>query len=187
MRVRVTGPLLAAAMLVSIGGLAQSAGAAGGGFNCTGGGGTMVATPGVVLSTGQPQTLDWTQNGMTCTGGFVSAGNLKASMRTPKEVRCSGLVGIVDKGTARITWTAPAGMGKTTMKLNMTITGTVGHTTSGTLSGLVTTEGSNFASGKSVAGSFTLGKGLRSTQSGGDCSVNNRLKTFPITSISLHT
>ena len=188
MRVRVMGPLLlAAAMLVSVGGLAQTAGAAGGGFNCSGSGGTMTATPGLLLFTGAPQTLSWAQNGLTCTGGFVSHGNLTASMQTPKSVRCSGLVGIVDRGTARITWTAPAGMGKTTLKLNMTVTGSVGHSTTGTLSGLVTTTGSNFASGKTVSGAFTLGKGLRSTQSGGDCSTNIKLTTFPITSISLHT
>jgi hypothetical protein len=78
-------------------------------------------------------------------------------------------------------------MGKTTLKLNMTITGTTGHTTTGTLSGLVTTTGSNFAAGKSVSGAFTLGKGLKSTGSGGDCTTNIPLTTFPITSISLHT
>jgi hypothetical protein len=188
MRVRVMGPLvLAAAMLVSVGGLAQSAGAAGGGFNCNGAGGTMTASPGLLLFTGHPQTLSWTQNGLNCTGGFVSHGNMTATMQTPKSVRCSGIVGIVDRGTAKITWTAPAGMGKTTLKLNMTITGTTGHTTTGTLSGLVTTTGSNFAAGKSVSGAFTLGKGLRSTGSGGDCSTNIPLITFPITSISLHT
>ena len=188
MRVRVMGPLLlAATMLVSVGGFAQSAGAAGGGFNCSGSGGTMTASPGLKLFSGAPQGLAWTQGGLSCTGGFVSAGNLKAAMQTPKAVRCSGIVGIVDRGTSTITWTAPAGMGKTTMKLNMTITSSVGHVTSGTLSGLVTTTGSNFASGKTVSGAFTLGKGLRSTQGGGDCTVNIPLTTFPITSMSLHT
>jgi hypothetical protein len=188
MRVRVMGPLLlAAAMLVSIGGFASSAGASGGGFNCSGSGGTMTASPGLELFSGKPQGLAWTQSGLSCTGGFVSAGNLKAGMQTPKAVRCSGIVGIVDRGTSTITWTAPAGMGKTTLKLNMTITSSVGHVTSGTLSGIVTTAGSNFASGKSVSGAFTLGKGLRSTQGGGDCTVNIPLTTFPITSFSLHT
>src|SRR4051812_19973174 len=87
MRVRVMGPLLmAAAMLVSVGGFAQSAGAAGGGFNCSGGGGTMTASPGLLLFSGKPQTLTWAQNGLSCTGGFVSNGNLKATMTTPKEV-----------------------------------------------------------------------------------------------------
>jgi hypothetical protein len=182
------GPLLmAAAMLVSVGGFAQSAGAAGGGFNCTGGGGTMTASPGLLLFSGKPQTLTWAQNGLSCTGGFVSNGNLKATMTTPKEVRCSGIIGIVDHGSSTITWTAPAGMGKTTLKLNMTITSTSNHSTQGTLSGLVTTTGSNFASGKTVSGSFTLGKGLHSTNGGGDCTVNIPLTTFPITSMNLHT
>jgi hypothetical protein len=188
MRVRVVGPLLlAAAMLVSVGGLAQSAGAAGGGFSCTGSGGTMTASPGLLLFSGSPQDLSWSQNGLSCTGGFVTAGNLTALMRTPKEVRCSGLPGIADKGTSTITWTAPAGMGKSTLKLNMKVTGSTGHVTTGTLTGVVTTTGSNFASGKAVSGSFTLGKGLKSTGSGGDCTTNIPLKTFPITAFSLHT
>ena len=100
-----------------------------------------------------------------------AAGNLTAKMQTPKAVHCSGIVGIVDAGTATIVWTNPANFGKTTMKLNMKITSTSGHVTSGTLSGVVTTAGSNFASGKAVTGAFTLGKGLHSTQSGGDCTV----------------
>lgn len=188
MRVRVMGPLvLAAAMLVSVGGLAQSAGAAGGGFSCSGAGGTMTANPGLLLFAGAPQQLSWAQNGLTCTGGFVSGGNLTATMATPKSVRCSGIVGIVDNGSGQIVWTSPANFGRTTMKLNMKITSTTGHSTVGTLSGIVTTTGSNFASGRTVTGAFALGKGLHSTQSGGDCSVTSKLITFPITSISLHT
>ena len=188
MRVRVMGPLLlSAALLVSVVGLAAPAGAGGGSFNCSGSGGTMTASPGLKLFDGQSNTLSWTQSGLACTGGFTAAGNLTAKMQTPKAVQCSGIVGIVDAGTATIVWTNPANFGKTTMKLNMKITSTSGHVTSGTLSGVVTTAGSNFASGKAVTGAFTLGKGLHSTQSGGDCTVTTQLKNFPITAISLHT
>jgi hypothetical protein len=182
------GPLLlAAAMLVSVVGLAAPAGAGGGSFNCSGAGGQVTASPGLKLFDGQSNTLSWAQSGLSCTGGFTSAGNLTAKMQTPKAVRCSGIVGIVDAGTATIVWTNPANFGKTTMKLNMKITSTSGHVTSGTLSGVVTTAGSNFASGKAVTGAFTLGKGLHSTQSGGDCTVTTQLTTFPITAMSLHT
>jgi hypothetical protein len=186
---RVFGRLaLAAALLVPVGVVtASSAGASGGGFACTGAGGTTTATPGLVLFTGHPQTLASTQHALNCTGGFVTHGNLTASVQTPQSVRCSGIVGLVDRGTAKITWTSPAGFGRSTLKLNMTITGSTGHTTSGTLSGAVTTTGSNFAAGKTVSGTFVLGKGLKSTNSGGDCTVNIPLTTFPITSISLHT
>lgn len=188
MRVRVVGPLiLAAAMLVSVGGLAQSAGASGGGFNCSGTSGTMTATPGLLLFTGKPQTLTWSGASVTCSGGFVAAGNLTASMQTPQSVRCSGIIGLTDRGTGKVVWTSPSSMGKTTLKLNMTITSTSAHQTFGTLSGLVTTSGSNFAAGKTVSGTFTLNKGLHSTQSNGDCSTNSPLTTFPITAVSLHT
>jgi len=189
MSMRILGRLaLAAALLVPVGVVtASTAGASGGGFHCSGGGGTTTMSPGLLLFTGHPQTITSTQNGLVCTGGFVDHGNLTASEQTPQSVRCSGIVGLVDRGTAKIVWTSPAGFGKTTLKLNMTITGTSGHTTSGTLSGVVTTTGSNFAAGKAVSGAFVLGKGLKSTNSGGDCTVNIPLTTFPITSISLHT
>ena len=84
----------------------------------------MTASPGLKLFAGQSNALSWTQNGLSCTGGFVSAGNLTAHNQTPKAVRCSGIIGIVDAGTATIVWTSPANMGKTTMKLNMKITST---------------------------------------------------------------
>src|SRR6476469_6058644 len=103
MRVRVMGPLLlSAALLVSVVGLAAPAGAGGGGFSCSGAGGTMTASPGLKLFAGQSNALSWTQNGLSCTGGFVSAGNLTAHNQTPKAVRCSGIIGIVDAGTATI-------------------------------------------------------------------------------------
>ena len=188
MRVRVLGRLaLATAMLVSVGGLAQQAGASGGGFSCSGAGGTMTASPGLLLSSGKPQTLSWVQNGMACTGGFVTGGNLTASMQTPQSVRCSGIIGLNDKGTGRIVWKASDQNGKTTLKLNMKITSTSGQTTSGTLAGVVTTAGSNFASGKAVSGAFVLHKGLRAINSGGNCTGTTPLTNFPIDSISLHT
>jgi hypothetical protein len=185
---RIFGRLaMAAALLVPVGIVAAgSAGASGGGFACSGGGGTVTASPGFLLTTSKPQTVAVSQSALACTGGFVTSGNLSASGQTPT-VRCSGMVGASAKGAGTLTWTAPANMGKSTAKLNFTVTGTAGHTTSGTISGKVTTSGSNLASGKTITGAFVLNKGLRSTASGGDCSVTSSLTSFGITSISLHT
>lgn len=191
MRVRVLGRLmLATAVLVSVGGMAQSAGASGGGFKCTGtgGGAGVKASPGLLLSTGKPQTITWGTH-MGCTGGFVTGGSLTGSMQTPQAVRCSGIIGLTDRGTAKLVWDAADQNGKTTLKLNMKITSSSGQTTTGTLSGVVTTSGSNFASGKAVAGTFTLHKGLSSINAAnpGNCSGTVPLTDFPIDAISLHT
>ncbi len=185
---RILGRLaMAAALLIPAGVVVAqtTAHAAGGGFNCTGGGGTATFSPGLLLSTGRPQTVSVHQSGLTCTGGFVTGGSLSASMQTPS-VRCSGMVGSTASGSGTATWT-DAGMGKSTMKFNMKVTGSTGHTTTGTISGLVTTSGSNLASGKTISGTFTLGKGLKSTNSGGDCTVTIPLSNFGLTAIAFHT
>jgi hypothetical protein len=184
---RILGRLaMAAALLVPVGIVAAgSASASGGGFNCSGTSGTATATPGLLLSTGKPQQTAISSSGLTCTGGFVTGGRLKASIQTTT-TNCAGLVGKTSNGAGTLTWT-DAGMGKSTAKLNFKVTSSVGHVTSGTITGVITTSGSNLAAGKAVSGAFTLNKGLRSTASGGDCTVTIPLTSFGITAISLHT
>ena len=185
---RILGRLAMAAALLVPGSmaLASHAGASGGGFSCSGTTGSLTATPGFLLSNSGPQTLKVVSNGLTCTGGFVTGGNLVGSLQTA-DYRCGSIIGHNGNGTGTLTWTSPANMGKTTAKLNFKFTGTSGHTTTGTISGVVTTNGSNLAAGKAITGAFTLNKGLRSTASGGDCTVTKRLKNFGVTAISLHT
>lgn len=185
---RILGRLaMAAALLVPVGIVAAGqAGAAGGGFNCHGAAGTVSASPGLLLSSSRPQTLGVSSTGLSCSGGFVTGGNLSASLQTPN-VRCSGMVGKSGNGSGTLTWTAPANMGKSTAKLNFKVTGTVAHTTTGTITGTVTTSGSNLGSGKAISGSFTLNKGLKPTAQGGDCSVTSPITSFGITAIALKT
>ena len=163
-----------------------SVSAAGGGFSCSGSGGTATFTPGLLLKTSLPQQAKASQGGLACTGGYVTAGKVVIKVATP-DVRCSGLVNAIDKGTATATWSAPLNMGTSTLKMNLKVTSSTGHSTTGTLTGLVTTTGSNLASGKAVAGTFTLNKGLLSTGQGGDCSINSPLTSFGITALAFHT
>ena len=179
--------LVAAMCVVS----SAPAGAAGGGFSCSGSGGTITSTPGLLLRSSAPQQIKGGQGGLTCSGGYVTAGKLKLAVSTP-DVRCSGLIynnttKVIAKGTASTTWSAPVNMGGSTMKFNMKVTSSTGHTTTGTISGVVTTTGSALASGKPIVGNFVLNKGLSSTGNGGDCSVTSPLTTFNFTSLSFHT
>ena len=185
---RILGRLaMAAALLVPVGMVAAgSASASGGGFSCSGTTGSATATPGLLLSTGKPQQWAISANGLACTGGFVTSGRLKASLQTTT-TNCAGLVGKTSNGAGTLTWTAPAGMGSSTAKLNFKVTGSTGQETHGTITGVVTTSGSNLAAGKPIAGAFSLNKGLKSVASGGNCTVTIPLTSFGINSISLHT
>jgi hypothetical protein len=185
---RILGRLaLAAALLVPVGVIAAgSASASGGGFNCSSTLGNATATSGLLLSSGRSQQWSLSSAGLTCTGGFVTGGRLKASMQTTT-TNCAGLVGKTSNGSGVLTWTAPAGMGQSSAKLNFKVTGSTGHETHGTITGVVTTSGSNLAAGKAVSGAFSLNKGLQSVASGGDCTVTVPLTSFGLNSISLHT
>lgn len=179
--------MIAAICVVS----AAPATAAGGGFSCSGSGGTLTATPGLLLRNSAPQSIKGGQGGLACTGGYVTAGKLKIAVTTPN-VRCSGLIYNLTtkaqaKGTAYTTWSAPLNMGGSTFKFNMKFVSTVGHTTTGTISGVVTTTGSSLAAGKPIVGTFVLNKGLKSTGLGGDCSITSPLTTFNFTSLAFHT
>lgn len=163
-----------------------TASAGGGGFSCSGSGGQATFTPGLLLKSSLPQQVRASQGGLVCTGGYVTGGKVVIKVATP-DVRCSGLVNAIDKGTATATWSTPLNMGTSTMKMNLKVTSSVGHTTTGTLTGIVTTTGSNLAAGKAITGTFTLNKGLLSTGQGGDCSINSPLTSFGITALAFRT
>jgi len=174
--------LVAAMFAVS----STTAGAAGGGFSCSGAGGQVTSTPGLLLKVSLPQHIHASQGNLACTGGAVTGGRVSVDVSSP-DVRCAGMIGTTSRGTAKATWSTPSHMGISTFKLNLKVTATTGHTTTGTISGSVTQTGSALASGKAVVGSFTLNKGLNSTANGGDCSINSPLTTFGITALAFHT
>lgn len=181
-RLALATALLAPAGLITI----QSASAVGGGFNCTGSSGTVALDNGLSLRTARVSTVTVTAPGLTCTGGQVTAGGLTARLRMDKAVECSGWVGLKNAGTGTATWTLPVQMGTTTMNLGFKVTATAGHVTSGTISGRVTGN-QQVGSGKGISGTFSLNKGLKSTASGGDCTVTGKLKNFGITAINIKT
>ncbi|MCU1351553.1 MAG: hypothetical protein JWM05_762 [Acidimicrobiales bacterium] len=161
-----------------------TAGAAGGGFNCTSSSGSVSFNPGLLLKTAKPQKIGAAST-VACTGGFVDGGSVTASVSSPN-VRCAGLVGKSSAGTGKAVWSTP-GMGKSTMKLVLKITSTGTHTASGVITGRVTTTGSNLGSGKAISGTFTIDKGLSSTLNGGDCTVTIPLTSAGITALAFHT
>lgn len=185
---RILGRFALAAALLAPAGLitVQSASAAGGGFNCTGSSGSVVLDRGLSLQTDRSSVMTVTAPGLTCTGGQVTAGALSATLKTPA-VSCAKWVGAKNVGTGTATWSAPVQMGKTTMALQFKVTATAGHVTSGTILGKVIGAQDQVGTGKGIAGTFSLNKGLKSTASGGDCTLLGRLKTFGITAINIKT
>lgn len=161
-----------------------TANASGGDFSCSGTG-NLAFSPGLLLKTGNPQAITASSNNLVCTGGQVTAGTVAIKLATPN-IRCGGFVGSKASGYATATWTAPAGMGTTTMKLQFLPLSTSGHTTSGKIYGSVTTTGSNLASGGTIKGNFSINKGMNSVASGGDCTVTIPLKTAGLT-LAFHT
>lgn len=187
---RVLGRLaMATALLIPIGVLSATAASAGpGAFDCTGTTGTVTASPGLLLASSAPQKMATSSAAVTCTGGFVTGGTLSGTAQTPT-VRCTNLVGQKAAGTAKIVWNTSDHAGTTTLKLNLKFTASAGHSTDGKFVGLVTTSGGNLFAGRSITGTFTLGKGLSSINADdpGDCSATQRLKSFPITALEIKT
>jgi hypothetical protein len=180
---RVLGRLaFAAALLVPVGvAVSAPAGASVGTASCSGNAGTAVASPGLLLTTYNPQSIALTATLSTCTGGFVTGGTLTAKFATPN-VRCGTLIGKSDPGTAKFTWNAGDHAGTTSAKFNLKVATSGNHQTHGTFNGVVTTTGSNLFAGKAISGTIDLTKALTSVNAGGDCSVTHRLRTFPINS-----
>ena len=118
-----------------------------------------------------------------CSGGVVNGGNIVATFTTATAVNCQTAPGVSMGGVGTITWTSPAGMGKTSANVQFTWrTNTSLH-----YSGSVTANNSttNVFKGDHVSGNVFTQQSLAATASGGNCSATIPLTHFDITSIVL--
>ena len=183
---------LAVALLAPAGIVAtNSAGAAGGGFDCekTVAEGNFSANPGLLLGTAASQTFKLNQR-LSCDGGFVTTGTLKATLYAGGTT-CGGFTGAKTSTAGTATWSAPLGMGVSTVNLKLSgVNRTVPGQTTMAISGTVGTGTSVIGAGKALTGSITVNKGLKSVANGGHCTINIPL-TFggigEITALTLKT
>jgi hypothetical protein len=182
--------LMAAALIVPVGVVtAQSAGAVQGGqgkFTCTASTGTFAARPGLLLGQKKDQriTEDATE---TCTGGFVTGGAAHLNVNEERQNCASLSRGPAQgaNGTIRVIWNKGDKAGQSVITINLKVTATSGHTTSGTLTGKVRMGA--LAVGKNVTGTFAINKGLMSRANGGDCAALKRLTDGSLTDFSFAT
>ncbi len=183
--------LMAAALVVPVAGIvsAQSAGAVQGGqgsFNCSSTSGSFAARPGLLLGqkTNQRLTADST---VTCTGGFVTGGAAHLNVNEER-MSCPSLAkgpaqGL--NGNIRVIWNKADKAGQSLLTVNLKVTATSGHTTSGTITGTV--RFGALAVGKAITGSFAINKGLNSVPNGGNCAALKRLTSAGLTQFAFAT
>jgi len=182
--------LMAAALIVPVGvATAQSAGAVQGGqgsFSCSSTSGTFAVRPGLLL--GQKKNQRITQDTtVTCTGGFVTGGAAHLNVNEERQ-NCASLAAGPKQGsngTIRVIWAKTDKAGQSVITVNLTVTATSGHTTSGTLTGSVRIGA--LAVGKKITGTFAINKGLKSRSNGGDCAALTRLTGGSLTQFAFAT
>jgi hypothetical protein len=151
---------------------------------CHGTTGTLTATPGLQLTAAQRQSFAFTATLSGCTGPYVQKATLSASFRTPT-MSCSNAIGRAGDGSGTLRWTAPGGLGTSSISIHFTISSTAGHVTLAKFHGAVTSR-SNLFSDAHVGGTVILNRGLASSGSGGNCPASGRLETFAVTTILLN-
>jgi hypothetical protein len=151
--------------------------------SCHGSTGTVQLTHGLFLAASQTQTIDLAATLGTCTGGYVSAGRVKASFRSTRPMTCQNAIGVSNGGSGTLTWTSPAGMGTAGATVRFVFASTSGHSTSVHFYGDVTSH-PNLFTGRHISGTITLNRGLKSAASGGDCRAAAALAKFNVTAIN---
>ncbi len=154
---------------------------------CAGTSGSVALSPGLNLVNDHDvvQSASVTAAGVTCTGGYVTAGALKVSLKSKKAVSCNSLIdGIPTKtpkwnGTVRVNWNLPVGMGRSDAVVQAYVLSTTGASTTFKVSGNVL-DSSNLFYGH-FSGKITINKGLNSTANGGSCSVLNAITSATVT------
>ena len=181
---------MAAALIVPLGvATAQSAGATQGGqgkFSCSSSDGSFAVRPGLLL--GQKKDQRITQDtAVTCTGGYVTGGAAHLNVNEEHQ-NCASLAAGPKQGSngiIRVNWSKTDKAGSSVLTVNLTVTATSGHTTSGTLTGHV--RFGALAVGKTITGTFAINKGLKSRSNGGDCAALKRLTGGSLTQFSFAT
>jgi hypothetical protein len=177
--------LVATALIIPAGiAVAPAAQASSGNFKCTASAGQIKVTPGLNLTEGRQQRYQGTVPGLTCTGGFVSGGDLTFNLNSAnRPERCQTLKTAKRQhnGPGIIKWKASDKAGKSQVKLNLVWTGATG----GTISGKVL--GTSVASGKAISGTFTTKQSLDSVNGSpkGNCSVKKLINFLDLTAFSI--
>jgi hypothetical protein len=148
---------------------------------CSGNRGSLSANPGLRTSPAKPQTFGLSTTMSSCTGPYVRAARLSISFRSAQAITCRSAINVNNSGSGTMRWTAPAGMGKSSVTLRMVFTSTAGHTTKAHVYGRVTSTVNIFA-GSHVSGDLTLDRGLKQVS---DCSTSRPLTTFGVTAVKL--
>jgi Fibronectin type III domain len=138
--------------------------------SCSGNAGSMRVTPGLATSAAKPQTFKLASKLGRCRGPYVRAASIAISFRSSTAISCRSALNVNSTGSGTIRWTAPRGMGKTSLTLRLVLTSTSGHTTKAHVYGVVTSN-VNVFKGSHVSGDLTLDRGLKATSDGGDCST----------------
>ena len=182
--------LMAAALIVPLGvATAQSAGAVQGGqgsFSCSATSGAFAFRPGLLLGQKKNQRLTGDAS-VKCTGGFVTGGAAHLNVNEERQ-NCASLTAGPKQGSngsIRVIWNKADKAGQSLLTVNLMVTATKGHTTSGTLTGTVRIGA--LAVGKKITGTWAINKGLSSNSTGGDCAALQRLTTASLTSIAFAT
>jgi hypothetical protein len=151
--------------------------------SCTGNAGTVNVTPGLTPSSPKPQTFELSSTLGKCRGPYVRAASISISFRSASPISCRSALDVNNSGSGTIRWTAPRGMGKSSLTLRMVLTSTSGHTTKAHVHGDVTSN-VNVFKGSHVSGDLTLTRGLKASSGGGDCGAPG-LTRFGVSAIKL--
>jgi hypothetical protein len=146
--------------------------------------GTLVSTPGLQLTVAQRHTFALSATFGICTGPYVQRAKLSASFQS-STISCLTAIGSPSGGSGTLTWTAPGGLGTSTVSVEFTIASTAAHVTLAQFHGVVTSP-SNLFSGAHIGGTLTLNRGLGASSAGGDCPALGAIDTFAVTTIAMN-